>query len=140
MKQRATIFTLLALICVGACKQDKTQTQDPVVEQIEDKDGLMNGNYKTYKGEFIYITDGAVLKGSNFIYGVKMDTMATILARQVEPAKLEEFDMVPVVVRGVVNPKPSGAEGWDEILTIKEIVAVSDTPAEADIKIEEKQQ
>lgn len=140
MKQLATIFTLMALISFGACKNDKTETKEAVVEQIEEKDGLMNGTYKTYKGEYIYVADGAVLKGSNFIYGVKMDTMATILARQVEPAKVEEFDMVPVVVRGVVNPKPAGAEGWDEILTIKEIVAVSDTPAEADIKIEEKQQ
>jgi hypothetical protein len=46
--------------------------------------------------------------------------------------------MVPVIVKGTISKKPEGQEGWDEILTINEIVKVSDTPSEADIKIDAK--
>jgi hypothetical protein len=46
--------------------------------------------------------------------------------------------MVPVIVKGTVAEKAEDQEGWDEILTIMEIVSVSNTPSEADIKIEEK--
>ena len=46
--------------------------------------------------------------------------------------------MVEVIVYGIVEPKPEGQEGWDEILTIKEIVSVSETPSPADIKLEDK--
>lgn len=137
MKNLLTLLSLIALIAFGACKNDaKPEAEAEVVEEsdklIEDKD------YKTFKGDFIYTKEGAVLMGKNFIYGVEMDLMAEILSRQVAPSKVDTNDMVAVVVRGEVNPKTKGAEGWDEILTIKEIVAVSERPTEADIKIEEK--
>ena len=93
-----------------------------------------------YQGEFIYLEDAAVLKGRNFIYGVTLDEKAKELADQVAPVKNEDFDMVAVVVKGVVSKNPNlkaEGEGWEEVITIKEIIAVSDKPAEADIKIEE---
>ena len=62
------------------------------------------------------------------------------LAKQVAPVKNDEFDMVEVVVKGVVNPKPAGDDGWNEILTIKEIVSVSDKPSPADIRFEETEE
>jgi hypothetical protein len=99
-----------------------------------------NQNMPVYKGEFIFTDNAAVLKGSNFIYGVKIDDMAKELAKKVAPVKRDEFDMVPVIVKGTVAKKEEGQEGWDEILTISEIVSVSDTPSEADIKIEEKKE
>jgi hypothetical protein len=49
--------------------------------------------------------------------------------------------MVPVVVRGTLSENPevaAGGEGWEQLLTITEIIEVSDRTAEADIKIEEK--
>ncbi len=64
--------------------------------------------------------------------------MAEELAKRVKPVKRDEFDMVPVVVKGTLKNKEEGEEGWNEILTITEIVSVSDTPSEADVKIEEK--
>ncbi|GHC45626.1 hypothetical protein [Ulvibacter litoralis] len=94
--------------------------------------------FKTFKGEFLYMADAAVLKGDNFIYGVALDETSKNLADKVAPVKKDPFDMVEVYVRGTLQNKPDGAEGWDEILTIKEIISISDTPAEADIKIEEK--
>ena len=66
--------------------------------------------------------------------------MASKLAEQVAPVKNDEFDMVEVVVKGVVTPKSEEDDGWDEILTIKEIVSVSDKPSPADIKFEETEE
>lgn len=93
---------------------------------------------KQYRGEFIYMADAAVLKGEKFIYAVAMNDIAAQLAEQVKPIKEDEFDMVPVIVKGTLAPKPAGQEGWDEILTITEILHVSKTPAKPDVKLEEK--
>lgn len=136
---RKTLFLLALSVSavVISCKntEEKTDTleNDPkITEQAE--------SYPMYRGEFIYLEEGAVLKGSNFIYGVTIDEKAKELAAQVAPVKNEDFDMVAVVVKGVVSKNPELkeiGEGWEEVITIKEIIAVSDKPAEADIKIEE---
>lgn len=104
----------------------------------ETKTTTMTSEDPQFEGEFIYIADAAVLKGGNFIYGVALDDMAMELAAQVKPVKNDEMDMVPVVVKGIVKNKEEGQEGWDEIITITEIVSVSDTPSPADVKIEDK--
>ena len=136
---RKTLFLLALSISavVISCKntEEKTETleNDPkITEQAE--------SYPMYRGEFIYLEEAAVLKGNNFIYGVTIDEKAKELAAQVAHVKNEDFDMVAVVVKGVVSKNPeliAIGEGWEEVITIKEIIAVSDKPAEADIKIEE---
>lgn len=78
---------------------------------------------KVIKGEFILIEDAAVLKGENFIYGVIVDELTLELAKKVKPLKREEFDMVPVEIKGIITPNPK--EGWDELVEIKEIIGVS---------------
>jgi hypothetical protein len=63
------------------------------------------------------------------------------LAAKVAPVKTEDFDMVPVKVKGTLGPNPlfeKTGEGWEQMLTITEIVEVGTAPAKADIKIEEK--
>ena len=90
-----------------------------------------------YRGEFVHVEDGAVLKGTTYIYGVVLDEVAMELSERVNPVKVNDFDMVPVVVKGVLSAKPKGSEGWDEVLKITQIINVSSKPAEADIKIQE---
>ena len=116
---RKIVFLLTLFVAFAACKEK---------EEIKD--------LVTLEGEFIYTADAAVLKGAQFIYGVELNDTAQELADQVAPVKRDEFDMVPVIVKGKIS-KNEG-EGWDEKVTIYEIVSVSDTPAEADVKIEDK--
>ncbi len=123
MKKMLLLFVIT--MSVIACK-----------DNAEDR----KSNDPQFEGEFIYVADGAVLKGDTFIYGVTLDEMATALKDKVAPIKKDDFDMVPVVVKGVVSKKAEGTEGWDEIITITEIVSVSDTPSEADIRIEDKKE
>lgn len=93
-------------------------------------------NFQEIKAEFIFLDDAAVLKGSDFIYGVKIDDMAKELAERVQPVKIEDYDMVPVVIKGVVTEKAKDAEGWDQIVTIKEIIRVGSKPSQPDVKLE----
>ena len=131
--KKITLLVALALL-IFSCKN--TEEKDPKLVSNESSDSKIS----VYQGEFIYLADAAVLKGSNFIYGVTLDEMSEELAKQVEPAKKEEFDMVPVIVKGIVSKKPEGQEGWDEILTIKEILSVSKTPSKTDLKLEAKKE
>jgi hypothetical protein len=118
------LLLLVITISVVACKNETAKTS----------------NDPQFEGEFIFVADGAVLKGDRFIYGVTIDEMSEELKERVAPIKNDDYDMVAVVVKGVLKNKAEGTEGWDEVLTITEIVSVSDTPSEADIKIEAKKE
>jgi len=91
---------------------------------------------ETIMGEFIFLGDAAVLKGDNFIYGVKIDDKMHELAKQVGTKKRDQFDMVPVLINGVITPKPAGTEGWDNIITVKEILEINEPTSEGAIKVE----
>ena len=67
-----------------------------------------------------------------------IDELSKQLAERVKEVKVSDFDMVPVAVKGKISQKQEGQEGWDEILTITEIVLVGNSPSKIDVKIEEK--
>ena len=122
-------ITILIALLIGfsACKKDKKTT----LVTTE------NSNLAVYKGEFIFTDGAAVLKGSDFIYGVVVDEKMKELADKVAPAKKDPYDMVAVIVTGTLAPGPKDIETWDEFLTIIDIVQVSAKPAKADVKIKE---
>lgn len=91
---------------------------------------------ETIAGEFIFLADAAVLKGDSFIYGVKIDENMHELAQQVEAKKRDQYDMVPVKINGVINPKPAGTEGWDYIVTVKGVLEINEPTSEGSIKID----
>ena len=126
---------LLIVLSIGiiSCKNtEEKQTESVDVSVVVDE------SLDSHRGDFLFMNDAAVLKGDTFIYGVTIDEMSKELAKQVESIKEDEFTMVPVFVKGFVKAKPIGADGWDEILTITEILNVSLIPAKEDIKLEEK--
>ncbi|HLW31081.1 MAG TPA: hypothetical protein VKX40_02385 [Aequorivita sp.] len=126
--KKALLFLMLAGF-VLACKNGEAEKEETetVVEETS--------NLKTYQGEFIFTDEAAVFKGNSYIYGVKRNDMAQDLARRVAAVKTKDYDMVPVMVRGEVHKKAEGDDGWDEILTITEIITVSDTPSKNDIEL-----
>ncbi len=134
---KKTLLLLLIIASVVSCNNTKKETE----KETEGKTAATaDMNVKTFRGEFIYTDDAAVLKGNNFIYGVTIDDKSQELADKVSKVEKDDYDMVPVIVTGVVkpNPKAETEEVWEEILTIKDILHVSDKPAKTDIKIEEK--
>jgi hypothetical protein len=115
------------VVVISSCKNDITITDNPANETVVD-------SISTISGEFIYIADAAVLKGDNFIYGVKIDEKAEELAKQIKPLKREDFDMVPVVIKGKIMSN-NAEEGWDEIVEIREILKVSAPTSEPAVKV-----
>lgn len=135
MKNLFIISAVLFSFLLTSCKNSE---ETSVQEEASPK--LLDAKYTLYSGEYFYSNDGAVLKGNSFIYAVTLDELAKELGAKIEPIKKEEYDMVPVMVKGVVERNPALDEGkqvWEQIITIKEIVSVGTNPAEADIKIEE---
>lgn len=118
-------------VAVISCKnsEEKNISEELITENVE--------NLKTYKGDFIN-TDGAlVLMGSTFIYGVKRNEVASDLSKRVSAVKTNDFDMVGVMVNGVVSKNTDSDSEWEEIITINEILKVNESPSEVDIKLQE---
>lgn len=133
------LIVLIALtLVVYSCKNTEEKTVEETNTTTVEENNVTKEIF--YTGDFIYVADAAVLKGGDFIYGVTLNEKAKELAEKVEPVKENEFDMVQVTVKGTISPKPQGQEGWDEFITIEEIVKVSETPSKIDIKLEDSKE
>ncbi len=130
MKKIVLLFMLSAvLISCKNTEEKNTEAENPTTENVE--------NLQAFRGDYIDSNGALVLMGSDFIYGVKRNEMATKLSQQVAVVKKNDFDMVEVIVRGTLSKNEDTESEWEKVITIKEIMRVSDTPSEADIKFEE---
>lgn len=116
---------LMLLCCITLFAACKNSPKDAEVDSELTTESIIE-----IQAEFIYIQDAAVLKGKSFIYGVELDDKAKELAEQVKKYKKDQYDMVPVVVKGLVKPNPV-KDGWKEIVEIQEILKVLPVKKEA---------
>ncbi len=127
------ILLLMLSVAFFSCKNsEEKNVEETTIENLENAENL-----KAYKGDFIDSNGALVLMGTNFIYGVKRDMLSEGLSKQVANVKKNDFDMVGVIVRGVVSKNTDGDSEWEEVITIKEILRVNEKPSEVDIKLEE---
>ncbi|WP_299675927.1 hypothetical protein [uncultured Dokdonia sp.] len=125
------VLTVSIISCKNETKSEEVPTETNVATDSKSNDGL-----KTIEGEFLFVEGAGVIMGKNFIYGVSIDEMTETLIKQVSSQQRDKFDMVPVIIKGEINPKPEGSDVWDEIVTIKEIIKVLPPKGEEPIKIE----
>ena len=116
--KRGIFVILLALLTLTSCGNDSNEDLQPK-EEVVVKDSI-----PTLKGEFIFLSDAAVFKGNDFIYGVAIDSISKDLAKQVEAYKKDQFDMIPVTLKGKIISSP-GTKGWDEFIEIREVLSIS---------------
>ncbi|WP_282016844.1 hypothetical protein [Salegentibacter mishustinae] len=116
-------FLLIIALAVAAfsCQDEGREDlmNQPEIEKVPD-------SIQTLTGEFIYAGEAAILRGSDFVYGVTIDSMSKVLAEQVQPFQKEEFDMVAVKVKGKIVTN-SRQDGWDENIEIREILEILET-------------
>lgn len=124
-------FTLVFIAGTVVSCQNKQQTK--LEEGVENRE--QNAKGEIYSGELTFTPEAAVFVGSSFIYGVTINDVAEELAKRVEAVKTDIHDIVPVTVRGEVTPNTEGHVSWDEILTITEIIDVSDTAKQPDVRL-----
>ena len=113
MKKLITYFFIISAVVFVGCKQEN-----------KDKESETSGDTSLIRGEFIYIDNAAVIKGEDFIYGVQIDDKMKELSEKIKPLKRDEYDMVPVVIQGIIKDNPE--EGWEKIVEIQEIVGVTE--------------
>lgn len=125
------IYALL-VVTLGfvACKDESKKQQAQPEQKTEARDSI-----RVLHGEYIYVDSAAVLKGRSFVYGVKLDSMARALGEKVDSLKRNQYDMVPVFVKGIVTENPN-EDGWDEIVEIKKILRVMEPVSDPAIRIE----
>ena len=124
---RNLFIIMIALLTLTACGGDTSEELQPQ-QAVEVQDSI-----PTLKGEFIFLSEAAVFKGDTFVYGVKIDSLSTKLAKEVETYKQDQFDMIPVTLKAKIIPNP-GSKGWDQFIEIREVLSISvpkEEPAES---------
>ena len=105
------LFLSLAMI---SCKQEAKET----------------ANLETLSGEFLYIEEdnhtgpAAVINKGTEVYGVVINEKMKELQEKCNAFKKDKYDMIPVVVKGIIKPNPV-ENAWKEVVEIKEIVSVT---------------
>ena len=115
------LYTIAIALSIIACKNDnkKEETSIKTVETTDANDGLT-----LIEGDFIYYADAAVLQTQTGVFGVIINKQTQELANQAKPFQKEDTDMVKVRVRGTIEPKTEGTEGWDYNVNIAKIISV----------------
>ena len=125
------LYVLVIALSFLACKNDKKE-EEKTVEAIEKS--IVNDGLTLIEGDFIYFEKAGVLQTKTGFFGVLINDKAQELAEKAKPFQKENTDMVKVRVRGLIEPKTPNTEGWDFIVTIKEIVSVEAlTPKENEV-------
>ena len=115
MKKYILIFSLLFFVI--SC--DNEQSAQPAPEVV----ATAADSIKLYKGDFIYVGKSAVLKGDQFVYEVKIDSMSNFLKKSIKDYKLENSNIIPVEVKGKVEENVL-SKTFSERIEIKEIVKI----------------
>jgi len=97
-------FIILIVIATSCAKSPKKADANP-----------------QFYGEFLFLTDAAVLNTGTEIYGVVIDEKMKELHELCSSIKRDEYDMIPVYIKGKVHNKPADEEGWDKRIKITSI-------------------
>lgn len=116
MKEKV-LALLLCLFLFAACGDSGDDEMESLkTEAIQD-------SIPTLHGQFIFLSNEAILKGEDFIYGVTIDSTSLDLAERIKPFKNENFDMVPVTVKAKITQN-HGRAGWNEIIEIRKVLEI----------------
>ncbi len=112
------LIFVIAILTFGVGCENEPEIKPEVKSEATEKDSIQN-----YQGNFISVGTDAVLKGENFVFQVKMDSMANILKESLKGYQLENMNIVPVEVKGkVIDNKVK--KGYSKVIEIKEIVEI----------------
>lgn len=94
------LFVLILMFVVSCSQVPKKSAQNP-----------------QFFGEFLYLSDAAVLNTGTEIYGVVIDEKMQELDDLCTSVKRNEYDMIPVYIKGIVEDN-TAEEGWDKLIRI----------------------
>lgn len=100
---KKSIFVLILMFVVSCSQTPKKSTENP-----------------QFFGEFLYLSDAAVFNTGTEIYGVIIDEKMQELHNWCTPVKRDEYDMIPVYIKGIIEDN-TAEEGWDKLIRITDI-------------------
>lgn len=74
----------------------------------------------SFYGEFLFYADAAVLNTGSEIYGVVIDEKMHQLNELCAPVKRDEYDMIPVYIKGEIVDN-TNKDGWEKLIKISSI-------------------
>src|SRR5699024_1268808 len=124
----------LAALIMVSCNDAKKQKSETPTTVTATQETTNTDGQTVITGKFIATEKAAVINGVDKIYGVVLDSMATVLEQKVKPLKRKKYDMVPVVVKGKISPSPM-EDGWDKVIKITKIIRITKPKSETAITI-----
>ena len=100
---KKSILILITVLAASCSQAPKKSTENP-----------------QFFGEFLYIADAAVLNTGTEIYGVVIDEKMQELHKLCTPIKRDEYDMISVYIKGIVEYN-TAEEGWEKLIRITDI-------------------
>ena len=104
---KAPLLIVTIFLFVSCSMSPKKGTNDPM-----------------FNGEFLYLSDAAVLNTGSEIYGVVIDEKMHALNELCSTLKRDEYDMIQVYIKGIVTDNPE-EDGWEKIIRITSIDSIA---------------
>ena len=113
-------FRILILIALFSFSCDKKQNKVVSNEVFETK----NNDLIILSGDYVFYNNAAVLQTNKNVYGIVINEKVNELNQRLTSIKKDEFDFIPVILKGKLQNKKEDEEGWSVKLEITEIVEI----------------
>ena len=112
------LIFIIGILTLGVACENEPEIRPVVITEATENDSIHN-----YQGNFIFVGGEAVLKGENFVYQVKMDSMTNILIESLKDHQLNDKNIIPIEVKGKVKDNKVKS-GYSKVIEIREIVEI----------------
>jgi hypothetical protein len=112
------ILICIALISISCDKKKDSRAVSTNIVETKNNDLII------ISGEYIFYNNAGVLQTNKNVYGIIVNDKVNELNQQLSAIKKDEYDSVPVVLKGHLHSKKEGEEGWSVKLEITEIVEI----------------
>lgn len=113
-------YRILVLIALFSFSCDKKQNKVVSNEVVETK----NNDLIILSGDYVFYNNAAVLQTNKNVYGIVINEKVNELNQRLTSIKKDEFDFIPVILKGKLQNKKEDEEGWSVKLEITEIVEI----------------
>ena len=114
------LYKILICIAVFSFSCEGVNNKPKANKLVETK----NDDKIIVSGDYIFYNNAGVLQTSKDVYGIIINDKAIELNEKLSLIKKDEFDFVPVILKGKLSSKNEDEEGWSIKLEIIEIVEI----------------
>ena len=114
------IYRILIFILLFSFSCDSKKDKGVSNKVVETK----NNDLIILSGDYVFYNNAAVLQTNKNVYGIIINEKVNELNEKLSSIKKDEFDFVPVILKGRLKNKDKNDEGWSVKLEITDIVEI----------------